>query len=77
MVEMIGDGTLPCAAAQDSGCGQVKLSLSYDSRDRQLSVMVHSCRCVVSVPKALYPLHCCQTQHILNKTWEVSKRQTC
>lgn len=54
MMDMIGDGTLPCAAGQDSGCGQVKLSLSYDSRDKQLSVMVHSCRCVGGVPVACY-----------------------
>lgn len=42
MVDMIGDGTLPCA----DGNGQVKLSLSYAPQDRQLVVIVHACRCV-------------------------------
>lgn len=48
---MISDGTLPCAAGQGSGCGQVKLSLSYDSEGRHLLVIVHSCRCVFGVQK--------------------------
>ncbi|XP_076612847.1 uncharacterized protein LOC143336510 [Chaetodon auriga] len=41
MVEMISAGTLPCAAS-GSGNGQVKLSLSYASR--QLIIIVHACR---------------------------------
>lgn len=51
MVDMIGDETLPCAAGQGSGYGQVKLSLSYDSQDRHLLVIVHSCRCAFGVIK--------------------------
>lgn len=43
MVDMIGAGTLPCAG---SGNGQVKLSLSYASKERKLGVIVHACRCV-------------------------------
>lgn len=67
MVDMIDDGSLPCAAGQDSGCGQVKLSLSYDSGDRRLSVLVHSCRCVGGVPVAPPTLHCCWTPQLLNQ----------
>lgn len=66
MVDMIGDGTLPCAAGQGSGYGQVKLSLSYDSQDRQLMVIVHSCRCVFDAIKdkrADLTLHCCYTRN--------------
>lgn len=44
MVDMISDGTLPCA----DGNGQVKLSLSYTPQDRQLVVIVHACRCVTT-----------------------------
>lgn len=51
MVDMIGDDTLPCAAGQGSGYGQVKLSLSYDSQDRHLLVIVHSCRGLLSQGK--------------------------
>lgn len=40
---MISEGTLPCG----SGNGQVKLSLSYVSQERQLIVSVHACRCVL------------------------------
>lgn len=42
---MIGPGTLPCVA---SGCGQVKLSLSYALQERHLTVIVHACRCASS-----------------------------
>ncbi|XP_041808275.1 extended synaptotagmin-1 [Chelmon rostratus] len=50
MVEMIGAGTLPCAASGcGSGNGQVKLSLSYASR--QLIVIVHACRGLSSQSK--------------------------
>lgn len=49
MVDMISSGTLPCAASGcGSGNGQVKLSLSYASQDRQLIVIVHACRYVSS-----------------------------
>lgn len=41
---MISAGTLPCAASATSGNGQVKLSLSYASKERKLSVIVHACR---------------------------------
>ncbi|XP_034536870.1 extended synaptotagmin-1 isoform X2 [Notolabrus celidotus] len=45
MVDLISAGTLPCAASgSGSGNGQVKLSLSYVSQERKLSVIVHSCR---------------------------------
>lgn len=46
MVDMIGSGSLPCAAPAP-GNGQVKLSLSYTSKERKLVVIVHSCRCVL------------------------------
>ncbi|XP_037346084.2 extended synaptotagmin-1 [Pungitius pungitius] len=48
MVDMIGPGTLPCVA---SGCGQVKLSLSYASQERHLIVIVHACRGLLSQSK--------------------------
>ncbi|XP_038551560.1 extended synaptotagmin-1 [Micropterus salmoides] len=48
MVDMISTGTLPCAA---SGNGQVKLSLSYASQKRQLIVIVHACRGLLSHSK--------------------------
>ncbi|CAB1315108.1 unnamed protein product, partial [Coregonus sp. 'balchen'] len=41
MVELIGQGTLPCAAGN---CGQVKLSLSYASKKKKLTITVHACR---------------------------------
>ncbi|XP_077428826.1 extended synaptotagmin-1 [Vanacampus margaritifer] len=45
MVEMINGGDLPCAdAGGGSGNGQVRLSLSYDSRERKMVVIVHACR---------------------------------
>uniref|UniRef100_A0A7N6AQ27 Extended synaptotagmin-like protein 1b n=1 Tax=Anabas testudineus TaxID=64144 RepID=A0A7N6AQ27_ANATE len=37
-------GTLPCAASACSGSGQVKLSLSYASKEKKLIVLVHACR---------------------------------
>ncbi|XP_070814793.1 extended synaptotagmin-1 [Chaetodon trifascialis] len=50
MVEMISAGTLPCAASGcGSGNGQVKLSLSYASR--QLIIIVHACRGLSSQSK--------------------------
>uniref|UniRef100_A0A671Y6V0 Extended synaptotagmin 1 n=1 Tax=Sparus aurata TaxID=8175 RepID=A0A671Y6V0_SPAAU len=52
MVDMISSGTLPCAASGcGSGNGQVKLSLSYASQDRQLIVIVHACRGLLSQSK--------------------------
>ncbi|KAM7006429.1 extended synaptotagmin-1 [Tautogolabrus adspersus] len=50
MVDMISEETLPCAA---SGCGsgKVKLSLSYASQERKLSVIVHGCRGLPSQSK--------------------------
>ncbi|KAM4740364.1 uncharacterized protein esyt1b [Anableps anableps] len=50
MVEMIGSGTLPCAAPAP-GNGQVKLSLSYTSKEKKLVVIVHACRGLVSQSK--------------------------
>uniref|UniRef100_A0A3P9PLB5 Extended synaptotagmin 1 n=1 Tax=Poecilia reticulata TaxID=8081 RepID=A0A3P9PLB5_POERE len=50
MVEMIGSGTLPCAAPAP-GNGQVKLSLSHTSKERKLVVIVHACRGLVSQSK--------------------------
>ncbi|XP_061688111.1 extended synaptotagmin-1 isoform X2 [Syngnathoides biaculeatus] len=45
MVAMISDGTVPCAdPSSGSGNGQVKLSLSYDSRETKLVIVVHACR---------------------------------
>ncbi|XP_026202787.1 extended synaptotagmin-1 [Anabas testudineus] len=44
MVDMISAGTLPCAASACSGSGQVKLSLSYASKEKKLIVLVHACR---------------------------------
>ncbi|XP_061641024.1 extended synaptotagmin-1 isoform X2 [Phyllopteryx taeniolatus] len=45
MVDMISGGTLPCAdPSSGSGNGQVKLSLSYDSRETKLVIIVHACR---------------------------------
>lgn len=70
MVDMICDGTLPCAAGQGSGYGQVKLSLSYDSEGRHLLVIVHSCRCVFGVQKHKktdLTLHCCYTGNSCKK----------
>ncbi|XP_068450456.1 extended synaptotagmin-1 isoform X2 [Clinocottus analis] len=49
MVDMISAGTLPCAAG--CGSGQVKLSLSYASLERQLTVIVHACRGLLSQSK--------------------------
>uniref|UniRef100_A0A8D0B037 Extended synaptotagmin 1 n=1 Tax=Sander lucioperca TaxID=283035 RepID=A0A8D0B037_SANLU len=52
MVDMISAGTLPCAASGcGSGNGQVKLSLSYSSQERQLIVIVHACRGLLSQSK--------------------------
>ncbi|XP_044078065.1 extended synaptotagmin-1 [Siniperca chuatsi] len=52
MVDMISAGTLPCAASRGgSGNGQVKLSLSYASQQRQLIVIVHACRGLLSQSK--------------------------
>ncbi|MEQ2165093.1 hypothetical protein GOODEAATRI_013481, partial [Goodea atripinnis] len=48
MVEMIGSGTLPCTSPAP-GNGQVKLSLSYASKERKLVVIVHACRCVLKL----------------------------
>ncbi|KAG8007892.1 Extended synaptotagmin-1 [Nibea albiflora] len=48
MVDLISAGTLPCAG---SGNGQVKLSLSYASQEKQLIVMVHACRGLLSQGK--------------------------
>ncbi|KAM8917460.1 uncharacterized protein AB9W97_001955 isoform 1-T1 [Spinachia spinachia] len=48
MVDMIGPGTLPCVA---SGCGQVKLSLSYAAQKSHLIVIVHACRGLLSQSK--------------------------
>ncbi|XP_017271509.1 extended synaptotagmin-1 [Kryptolebias marmoratus] len=50
MVDMIGAGTLPCAAP-GPGNGQVKLSVSYASRERKLIVIVHACRGLLSQSK--------------------------
>uniref|UniRef100_M3ZJC2 Extended synaptotagmin 1 n=1 Tax=Xiphophorus maculatus TaxID=8083 RepID=M3ZJC2_XIPMA len=50
MVEMIGSGTLPCAAPAP-GNGQVKLSLLYTSKEKKLVVIVHACRCLLSQSK--------------------------
>ncbi|XP_062271705.1 extended synaptotagmin-1 [Scomber scombrus] len=50
MVEMISSGRLPCAASE-SGNGQVKLSLSYDSKERKFIVIVHACRGLLSQSK--------------------------
>ncbi|XP_061147662.1 extended synaptotagmin-1 [Syngnathus typhle] len=45
MVEMMSSGTLPCAdPSSGSGNGQVKLSLSYDTREGKLVIIVHACR---------------------------------
>uniref|UniRef100_A0AAX7ULN3 Extended synaptotagmin-like protein 1b n=1 Tax=Astatotilapia calliptera TaxID=8154 RepID=A0AAX7ULN3_ASTCA len=52
MTDLIGAGTLPCAASGcSSGNGQVKLSLSYASQERKLIVIVHACRCLLSQHK--------------------------
>eukprot|EP00063_Salmo_salar_P013325 XP_013988160.1 PREDICTED: extended synaptotagmin-1-like [Salmo salar] len=48
MVELIGQGTLPCAAGS---CGQVKLSLSYASKEKKLTIAVHACRDLESSSK--------------------------
>ncbi|KAK6321283.1 hypothetical protein J4Q44_G00082590 [Coregonus suidteri] len=48
MVELIGQGTLPCAAGN---CGQVKLSLSYASKKKKLTITVHACRDLESSSK--------------------------
>ncbi|XP_052382916.1 extended synaptotagmin-1-like isoform X2 [Oncorhynchus keta] len=48
MVELIGQGTLPCAAGN---CGQVKLSLSYASKEKKLTIAVHACRDLQSSSK--------------------------
>ncbi|XP_019132279.2 extended synaptotagmin-1 [Larimichthys crocea] len=50
MVDLISAGTLPCAAP-GPGNGQVKLSLSYASQEKQLSVVVHACRGLLSQGK--------------------------
>ncbi|KAM7401977.1 hypothetical protein PAMP_017254 [Pampus punctatissimus] len=50
MVEMISAGTLPCATSE-SGNGQVKLSLSYASKERKLIVIIHACRGLLSQSK--------------------------
>ncbi|KAM9759327.1 uncharacterized protein esyt1b [Menidia menidia] len=50
MVDMIGSESLPCAAP-GPGNGQVKMSLSYASRERKLVVMVHACRGLLSQSK--------------------------
>ncbi|TNN81342.1 Extended synaptotagmin-1 [Liparis tanakae] len=50
MVDMISAGPLPCAAF-GCGSGQVKLSLSYASQERQLAVIVHACRGLLSQGK--------------------------
>ncbi|XP_056293820.1 extended synaptotagmin-1 isoform X2 [Pseudoliparis swirei] len=50
MVDMISAGPLPCAAF-GCGSGQVKLSLSYASQERQLAVIVHACRGLLSQSK--------------------------
>uniref|UniRef100_A0AAX7U066 Extended synaptotagmin-like protein 1b n=1 Tax=Astatotilapia calliptera TaxID=8154 RepID=A0AAX7U066_ASTCA len=52
MTDLIGAGTLPCAASGcSSGNGQVKLSLSYASQERKLIVIVHACRGLLSQHK--------------------------
>uniref|UniRef100_A0A8C7TPN3 Extended synaptotagmin-like protein 1b n=1 Tax=Oncorhynchus mykiss TaxID=8022 RepID=A0A8C7TPN3_ONCMY len=48
MVELIGQGTLPCTAGN---CGQVKLSLSYASKEKKLTIAVHACRDLESSSK--------------------------
>ncbi|CAB1353949.1 unnamed protein product, partial [Coregonus sp. 'balchen'] len=48
IVELIGQGTLPCAAGN---CGQVKLSLSYASKEKKLTIAVHACRGLESSSK--------------------------
>ncbi|XP_041835987.1 extended synaptotagmin-1 isoform X2 [Melanotaenia boesemani] len=50
MVDMIGTGTLPCAAP-GPGNGQVKMSLSYATQERKLVVIVHACRALMSQSK--------------------------
>ncbi|KAK5614739.1 hypothetical protein CRENBAI_018701 [Crenichthys baileyi] len=50
MVEMIGSGTLPCTSPAP-GNGQVKLSLSYASKESKLVVIVHACRGLLSQNK--------------------------
>nr|XP_015815114.2 extended synaptotagmin-1 [Nothobranchius furzeri] len=50
MVDLIGAGTLPCAAP-GPGNGQVKLSLSYAAREKKLLVVVHACRGLSSQSK--------------------------
>ncbi|XP_068170607.1 extended synaptotagmin-1 [Antennarius striatus] len=52
MVDLIGGGSLPCSASDSgSGNGQVKLSLSYASQQRQLIVTVHGCRGLLAQSK--------------------------
>ncbi|XP_029549721.1 uncharacterized protein LOC115150497 isoform X3 [Salmo trutta] len=48
MVDLIGHGILPCAAGN---CGQVKLSLSYASKKKKLTITVHACRDLESSSK--------------------------
>ncbi|XP_074489045.1 uncharacterized protein LOC141766258 [Sebastes fasciatus] len=48
MVDMISSGSLPCA---DTGSGQVKLSLAYASQEKQLIIIVHACRGLLSQSK--------------------------
>ncbi|XP_055725252.1 uncharacterized protein LOC129815440 isoform X2 [Salvelinus fontinalis] len=48
MVDLIGHGILPCAARN---CGQVKLSLSYASKKKKLTITVHACRDLESSSK--------------------------
>ncbi|XP_031681123.1 uncharacterized protein LOC109891583 isoform X3 [Oncorhynchus kisutch] len=48
MVDLIGHGILPCAAGN---CGQVKLSLSYASKKKKLTIIVHACRDLESSSK--------------------------
>lgn len=57
MLDLISAGTLPCAAPiWGSTNGQVKLTLSYSSQERQLMVVVHACRCVCS--PSSFAWHC-------------------
>lgn len=66
MLDMIVDGTLPCAVSEyGSGNGQVKLSLSYDSQERQLIVVVHACRCVSLKSGHKQPESDCYDHHVL------------
>ncbi|KAM6981454.1 extended synaptotagmin-1 [Aplochiton taeniatus] len=52
MVDLIDVGALPCTASSGGpGNGQVKLSVSYGSKEKRLTITVHACRGLLSSSK--------------------------